>query len=734
MNQSPRSIYYRKMKGALQNMKIHSGFLSAAVLAAVPLLIQGAVLNMEKGAEVYAEESQEQLTEKTSEQQTDQALEQMVEQTLAGLDPEEKAAQMFVVLPEQLTGVDVVTVAGETTQNAFNRIPVGGLVYMEQNLESEEQIRDMISGVQQFSQERTGLPAFICVDEEGGTVSRISGRGFPNVPYIEDMADIGQSGDPNLARSVGSEIGEYLSRMGFNVDFAPVADVLSNPANSVVKYRSFGSNPQTVSGMVTAELDGLQSKGIYGTLKHFPGHGATEGDTHEGGASTPKTLEELRSCELIPFQEGIEQGAEFVMVGHISLPNVTGDDTPASLSHEITTGILREEMGFEGIIVTDALNMGAISQNYSSAEAAVQAVNAGADLLLMPSDLQTAYNGILEAVENGTLTQERIDESVRRILRVKLEMMETDSPELETPSVQTENYGPNVVIIESVEREPLAPLDPNLSRTADEDTEEDTQNLPDENYAAENVQSTSNAADEKLETVISTVRDMLPGDNGNWSVGIIDLVSGSEETINDGSMQAASLIKLYIMGAVYQNYGDLTAQYGTDTIDSYLYSMITVSDNDAANTLVNYLGGGDSSAGRSVVNSYCQEHGYFSSSMGRMLLQSNAAGDNYTSVSDCAHFLQKVYEGNSEEYPFADQMYSLLKQQTRRNKIPSQLPEGVSVANKTGELSTVENDAGILYNTANDLILVFMSQNLSDTWGAQNRIGAISRTIYDYYS
>ena len=241
------------------------------------------------------------------------------------------------------------------------------------------------------------------------------------------------------------------------------------------------------------------------------------------------------------------------------------------------------------------------------------------------------------------------------------------------------------------------------------------------------------AAEEKLETLLSQVESMLPVSNGDWSVCVVDLASGAEAASDESPMQAASLIKLYIMGAVYENYENLTAQYGADSVDTYLYSMITVSDNVAANTLVSYLGYGDSGAGMAVVNDYCTDHGYDDSSMGRLLLQSNENGDNYTSVSDCAHFLQNVYEGDTEECPYADRMYSLLKAQTRRNKIPAQMPSEVGVANKTGELADVENDAGILYDTENDLILVFMSENLSDVGAAQSTIASLSRMIYDYY-
>lgn len=240
--------------------------------------------------------------------------------------------------------------------------------------------------------------------------------------------------------------------------------------------------------------------------------------------------------------------------------------------------------------------------------------------------------------------------------------------------------------------------------------------------------------DEKMEALLSQLQPQLPAGNGSWSVYVSDLFKESEGSINDHRMQAASLIKLYIMGAVYENYDNLIQQYGQGTIDSYLNSMITVSDNDSANALVGCLGGGDSSAGMGAVNAFCMAHGYSSTSMGRLLLQSNASGDNYTSVSDCGHFMKAVYDGNSEEYPYADSMLSLLSAQTRRNKIPAQLPPDVSVANKTGELSDVENDAGIIYNELNDLIIVFMSENLTEAGAAQSTIASLSRQIYDYYN
>lgn len=250
-----------------------------------------------------------------------------------------------------------------------------------------------------------------------------------------------------------------------------------------------------------------------------------------------------------------------------------------------------------------------------------------------------------------------------------------------------------------------------------------------------------NKSDEKMDTLVTQVQSQLPGANGSWSVYICDLAGGSEATINDSPMQAASLIKLFIMGAVYENYDSLSQQYGSATLDSYLTPMITVSDNDAANSLISCLGGGDSTAGMQKVNSFCQSHGYTNTSMGRLLLASNEFGDNYTSAYDCGKFLKEIYQicSGTTQTPsllHAEEMYSLLKQQQRTNKIPAALPEGVSVANKTGELSDVENDAGILYNAqgGNDLVIIFLSQNLSSPGEAQNTIAQLSRSIYLYYN
>ncbi len=335
---------------------------------------------------------------------------------------EEKVCQLFMITPEALTGVGTATQAGEATKSAIEAYPVGGVIYFSKNLQSAEQTRTMLANTREYASERMGFPIFLSVDEEGGQVARVGSNAAFGVEKIGNMSDVGERGDTQEAYDVGSTIGAYLSDLGFNMDAAPDADVLTNPENEVVKYRSFGSDPQLVADMAKSELDGLNDQGIIGMYKHFPGHGGTTADSHEGYAYVDDSLEELRDGAFVPFQDGIDNGVSVIMVSHISCPNVTGDNTPATLSKMMTTDILRDEMGFDGMIITDALDMGAITGQYSSAEAAVKALEAGADMLLMPEDFRSAYQGVLDAVEDQTLTEERIDESVRRILEVKMSM------------------------------------------------------------------------------------------------------------------------------------------------------------------------------------------------------------------------------------------------------------------------------------------------------------------------
>lgn len=406
-----------------------------------------------------AEKAEEQNVQKQDATQEEmslegKALQAKISEMLADMTLEEKAAQMFMITPEALTGTGQVLEAGDMTREAIDKYPVGGLIYFTQNLQDPEQVRTMTGNVQKFARERTGLPMLLSVDEEGGTITRFGGNFSFDYDSSADMAGIGASGDPQQAYALGEKIGKFLGSLGFNMDNAPDADVLTNLENTVVKDRSFGSDCDTVSEMALAELEGLEDQGVKGLLKHFPGHGATTADTHEGYAYTDATLEEMKSNELVPFADGIEAGVDIIMVGHISCPQVTGNEEPASLSEKMITGVLREEMGFDGVVITDAMNMGAIAENYSPAEASVKAVLAGADMILMPEDFQQAYTGVLNAVKSGKITQERIDASVTRIIGLKLEMSGYLENQENTGSEEAEEIGAYSAVTKDTETLP----------------------------------------------------------------------------------------------------------------------------------------------------------------------------------------------------------------------------------------------------------------------------------------
>ena len=317
-------------------------------------------------------------------------LEEIVETAIAPMPLEDRVAGLFIVRPEDITGVGTVITAGEGTQEALNKYAVGGLVYFDQNIKDKEQVKEMLSKTTMMSK----YPIFLAVDEEGGSVRRVGSSGI-EVTEVGDMADIGAAGDTMTAYNAGAEIASYLYELGFNLDFAPVADV------------------------VAAAVGGFQDTGISSCLKHFPGIGAASADTHEGMAVLEKSLDELRASEFIPFRSGIDAGAHMIMVGHVSMPGVVGDDTPCSLSEEVVTNWLRGELGYNGIVITDAMNMSAITEYYSADQAAVMALQAGVDMILMPDGFEAAYEGVLAAVRDGVISEERINESLKRIYRIK---------------------------------------------------------------------------------------------------------------------------------------------------------------------------------------------------------------------------------------------------------------------------------------------------------------------------
>lgn len=327
---------------------------------------------------------------------------------------EDKVAGLFMVTPEAVTGVRTATKAGEGTQEALSQYAVGGMIYFSQNILDEEQIAKMLANTATMS----NYPIFLAVDEEGGEVSRVANSKV-EVDKVEDMASIGESGDVTKAHEAGTTIGSYLSEIGFNVDFAPVADVTVDGVKSALGNRAFGSDPQLVGEMAASVVEGLEGTGVSACLKHFPGLGSTAEDTHEGRVEISRSADELKETDFVPFSAGIEAGVDFVMVSHATAPALDEDNVPSSLSKKVITDILRGELGFEGIVITDALNMTAITDYYTPEEAAVMAIEAGADMLLMPEDFEKAYNAVLTAVQDGTISEERINESLDRIYRVK---------------------------------------------------------------------------------------------------------------------------------------------------------------------------------------------------------------------------------------------------------------------------------------------------------------------------
>lgn len=345
-----------------------------------------------------------------------------VDERIGAMTLEQKVAQLFIVTPEALVeGVSQVTQAGDMTREGVTAHPVGGIVYFAQNLLDPEQTTTMLANVKQFYADAGNVAPFIAVDEEGGTVVRVADNEAFGAQDVGDALALGSAGDTEAAKRAAEQIADYLMPLGFNLDFAPVADVVDPLRSDTMGLRSFSSDAAVAADMVRAEVEGFRDKKMLCCAKHFPGIGAAAGDSHEGAITIEATNEELETVDLVPFRAAIEAGVPMIMVGHVSLPNIVGDSTPAPLSSAVVQGMLRDSLGYTGIIVTDSLSMGAITDYYTPAEAAVAALKAGCDIPLMPERLDEAYQGVLSAVQVGELTEERLDESLTRILTAKQE-------------------------------------------------------------------------------------------------------------------------------------------------------------------------------------------------------------------------------------------------------------------------------------------------------------------------
>lgn len=325
---------------------------------------------------------------------------------------DEKIGQLFIIQ-------DRKAIMDEEMKDVLYTIKPGGFIFFSENFQSLEQTEKLIGDIKGTSD----IPMFLAIDQEGGRVQRLKTLKGASITRIPSMAKIGASGDDNLAYDTGSTIGHELSLFGINMDFAPVLDVNTKSYNTVIGDRSFGYDPLLVSKMGVALAKGLKDNGVIPVYKHFPGHGSTKTDSHLQLPILTKTKEELMDFDIIPFKDAIKDGAAVIMIGHLAVPNITSDNVPASLSKEIINDFLKDELGFEGLVVTDALNMKAITDNYTQKDIYKMAINAGVDLLLMPKDSLEAFNMVKELVSEGTISEEQIDKSVKKILTLKSEYL-----------------------------------------------------------------------------------------------------------------------------------------------------------------------------------------------------------------------------------------------------------------------------------------------------------------------
>lgn len=335
---------------------------------------------------------------------------------------EERIGQMLMVSFRQWKGKDVTEINSEIAAT-IKKYHLGGVILFRENVAGTGQTAGLVAQLQKASGD---IPLFIAIDQEGGRVVRLqTGTVMPG-----NMA-LGAAGSPEDTYAVAKAIGEELNVLGINIDLAPVVDVNINPDNPVIGIRSFGSDPQLVADMGVAYINGLRDAGVIASVKHFPGHGDTDVDSHLGLPLVPHGPARLKTVELKPFQQAFDQKVDMVMTAHVTFPAIDNTKAiskndgreisiPATLSHKVLTDLVRKEMGFDGVIITDALEMKAIADHFGPREAVIGAVKAGADIALMPADLDQAYNGLLAAVRSGEITSTRIDESVKRLIRLKI--------------------------------------------------------------------------------------------------------------------------------------------------------------------------------------------------------------------------------------------------------------------------------------------------------------------------
>jgi beta-N-acetylhexosaminidase len=349
---------------------------------------------------------------------------------------EEKVGQLFVMrvyghsatAPDQADiDANLKEIGVRTAAELITKYRVGGIIYFTwaHNTKDPHQIADLSNGIQRASlTQPRGLPVLVTTDQEHGIVCRV---GKPATLFPGAMA-IGAGGSRKDAHTLGRVSGAELRAIGINQDYSPDADVNINPANPVIGVRSFGADPDAVAGLVAAEVAGYQRSQVAATAKHFPGHGDTAVDSHYGFPVITHTREVWEKLDAVPFRAAIKAGIDCVMTAHIMVPALDDSGDPATLSHPILTGILRGELGYDGVVVTDSLGMEGVRTKYGDDRVPVLALKAGVDQLLNPPSLDVAWNAVLKAVRGGELTEARLDESILRVLRLKARLGLLDDP------------------------------------------------------------------------------------------------------------------------------------------------------------------------------------------------------------------------------------------------------------------------------------------------------------------
>ncbi|NJP37068.1 glycoside hydrolase family 3 protein [Alkalicoccus luteus] len=357
----------------------------------------------------------------------------IVDGAVEGMTLEEKVGQMMMPDFRHYDGQEVTEMLPEIEQ-LVEDYHLGGVILFAENVVETEQTYQLVHDYQEAA-EKFGM--LVTIDQEGGIVTRLqTGTDLPG-----NMA-LGATRNLELSEAAGDVIGAELSSLGINTNLAPVVDVNNNPDNPVIGVRSFGEDPQLVADMGVSYINGLQQNGIAATAKHFPGHGDTAVDSHLGLPEVPHDLDRLMDVELYPFQQAMDAGLDAVMTAHVTFPQIDGskaisekDGTeisiPATLSRTVLTDLMRDELGYDGVVMTDAMNMNAITDHFGPVDAAIRAIDAGADIILMPVGLEEVVDGVLDAVDGGDISEAELDESVERILTLKVErgIFKQESPQ-----------------------------------------------------------------------------------------------------------------------------------------------------------------------------------------------------------------------------------------------------------------------------------------------------------------